>query len=385
MKTKFGVMSILPVVLAVLVACQVAVAPSTISAPPGKAEARPQGEEKWDKLVTEAKKEERVVIYGSPNPPDFRTALGAAFKKRYGLDLEWVIGRGAEIVPRIEAERRAGLYLPDVGILGSTTYFNNVEPLDITIPVAPLLMLPEVTDLKMWPDGKLPLLDGPGHSFPLSMFSMPTIIINTDLVKPEEIQSTAALINPKWKGKMVMDDPTISGNGNQWYVFTLNYILGMDKGREFMKTLVRDNYITALTRDHRTLTEWVSRGKYSIGLGVSPAVPPEFMKAGAPIQFIDLKEPRPMSTGWGLLNVFKNAPHPKAAQVFANWMLTREGLSIFVQGSNYPSPRLDVPKESILPIMIPRPGDILTGTKEYEALKARMMKTAVEDFASLVK
>ncbi len=40
------------------------------------------------------------------------------------------------------------------------------------------------------------------------------------------------------------------------------------------------------------MVEWVARGKYAISIGPSMAIPSDFIKMGAPIAFIDVKEPR---------------------------------------------------------------------------------------------
>ncbi|MBI4329715.1 MAG: extracellular solute-binding protein [Chloroflexi bacterium] len=368
--------------LSVLPACrQEAPAPPPAPAAQDKARPAPAAAEKWDQLVSEAKKEGKVVIY-TAGPNEVKAALSEAFKNKYGIELEFVSGRGAELAAKIENERRAGLYLVDVGLIGLATYSTMLKPKNVTLPVLPLLLLPEVLDPKQWYGGKLPVLDQPGHAFAVALFAMPAYTYNTELVNPQEIGSALDLSSPKWKGKIVLGDPTIPGMGNDWYVTNLMYNLGMTKGREFMKSLAAN--VAAVTRDHRQLTEWVARGKYFIGIGASPSVPPEFIQSGAPIKFLDLKEARPIATGWGLLNVFQNAPHPRALQLFANWLLTREGLSAFSRGSNYPTARLDVPTESILPVMIPREGDKLT-SDEYENAKLELMKAAAEDFAAAMK
>jgi len=79
---------------------------------------------------------------------------------------------------------------------------------------------------------------------------------------------------------------------------------------------------------------------------------------GAPFAFIDVKEPRRLNSGYGIICVFKKAPHPNATKLFVNWLLSKEGSSVFARATQYASTRADVPPEGILPIMVPRPGDV---------------------------
>ncbi|MBI4333968.1 MAG: extracellular solute-binding protein [Chloroflexi bacterium] len=380
-KTVFALVFI--VSLSLIASCGAPPPPTPAAAPAPVGQTKSVFEQRWDKLVAEAKKEGRVVIYMSPANAEIRPALADAFKKKYDIDLEFVVGRGAELVQKIQMERRAGLYMPDLGILGSSSFFEGVTPLNLTIPLEPLIFHPEVLNPGAWFGGKLPYVDDERHGFALALLAMPSYIYNTDIVNPQEVQSTPDLLNPKWKGRIVLDDLSQSGNGNEWYTFQLNHLMGVDRGREFMRNLA--NNIGIFTRDHRQHAEWVARGKYAIGIGVSPAVPPEFEKSGAPIKFMDLKEPRPLATGWGLINGFKDAPHPSASQLFLNWLLTREGADVFVKGSNYPSPRLDADTQSIMPILRARPGDVFTSTREYNAVKQAAMKIGAEDFKVVFK
>lgn len=358
-----------------------AATPAATPAPTATVQAKPAQDNKWDQLVAEARKEGKVVIY-TAGPNDIRPALSEPFKKRYGIELEFVFGRGAELMAKIQNERRANLFLTDVGMLGLATYTTLAKQENITLPIQPLLVLPEVLDPKQYYGGKLPALDKEGNAFAVALFAMPAYIYNTDVVKPADVPALVELASAKWKDKIVLGDPTIPGMGNDWYATTMLVNLGPDKGRQFMKSLAPN--IAVATRDHRQLTEWVARAKYSIGIGASPSVPPEFIQNGAPVNFLDLKEARPIATGWGLVNLLKNAPHPKAAQVFVNWLYTLEGTAAFIQGSNYPTARLGASTASILPVMIPRQGDAMT-SDEYENAKPNLIKMAAEDFAAVLK
>ncbi len=136
-----------------------------------------------------------------------------------------------------------------------------------------------------------------------------------------------------------------------------------------------------ITRDERMLTEWVARGKNPVGIGPSPAIPTEFIKMGAPVAFADMKEPRLLTPGYGILSAFKDPPNPNAAKLFVNWLLSKEGSSVFAPALGYPPTRVDVSTEDFLPPLVPRKDDVDVYNKyDFVALKTEMMKKAEEIF-----
>lgn len=338
----------------------------------------------WDNLIEAAKKEGKVVIY-CDMPPTVRDVTTAAFRTKYGINLEMVSSRSPEMLAKIIAERNAGLYVVDMGFHGGVTYNVDLLPLGILEPLEPLLILPEVRDPKNWRPGKLPFFDKGKMAFITVMQANNFYQRNTDLVRENEITYTLDLLNPKWKEKIVINDPGISGTGNHWFTWTVTRVLGMEKGMRFMKDLVAQKPF--ITRDKRLLTEWVARGKSSISVASYMAETAEFIKLGAPIAFLDIKEPRMLTPASGIVSVFKNAPHRNAAKLFLNWLLTREGSSIFAPAYQYPSLRSDVPTEGVLPILLPRQGDIYPEwtDENYSAVAGQMRKTAADIFAPLIK
>jgi iron(III) transport system substrate-binding protein len=338
-------------------------------------------EVEWAALVEQAKKEGSVVIFAGPLA-QARTAIMEAFRQKYGISLDIVMGKGEEMVAKLDNERRAGIYSVDMGILGMTTFFNSIKPRGVTIPIKPLLLLPDVQDVSKWRQGKLPMGDLDGHLAVLGVTSVPHMIVNTQMVKEGEIVTHNDLLNPKWRGKIAINDPSASGNGAEWFTFVVREMMGIEKGTAFMKELVKQEPV--LTRDQRLLTEWVARGKYAIALAPDSATTADFTNAGAPIVFPDLKEPRPTGSGPCNILVFDKAPHPNATKLFVNWLLSQEGSTIFSKGSGYASTRADVPTDWILPMQVPAPTDIILG-EEYQLAKGEMRKLAAEVFRDSIK
>ncbi|MBI4334416.1 MAG: extracellular solute-binding protein [Chloroflexi bacterium] len=383
MKSKYYLVPVFSLLLLLLFfpACREAAPAPPQQAASQKGDARETWQPAWDKLLAEARKEEKVVIYYGGSL-EARTALSGAFKQKYNIDLDFVAGRSPEMPPRIQKERQAGLYLADVAMLGWSPYVTALEPMNVTDPIEPLTVLPEVRDTSKWLRGKLPLLDEKGHALALYMQPSSFHLFNKDSVKKGEVSGVRDLLNPKWKGKIVMVDPTTTGPAIGWYQVVLRNILGAQEGRAYMKELSKN--IDVLTRDYRQMVEWVARGKYPIGLATRYDEIAAFIKEGAPIEIIDTDEPRVLMPGWGLLNVIKDRPHPNATQVFVNWLLTPEGLSEIVTSAGYPPTRIDVATKGVGPALLPRPADVFT-TKEIALEQLDLISTAKEDFAALLR
>lgn len=343
-----------------------------------------EAKSEWDTLVEAAQKEGSIVIYAN-GPPKLRDDITTAFRAKYGITTEFLMGRPDELVAKIKAERNAGLYMVDLGVLGATPFINEIKPAGIAEPIEPMLLLPEVKDPKGWRNGALPFVDAEKSGFAVTVLAVPPYHRNLDLVKEGEITTSPDLLNPKWREKLALLDPSNFGSSNNWFTWTIVEVMGRDKGLKFMRDLAAQKPL--VTRDDRQLVEGVARGKFAIGIGPSPSIPASFIQMKAPIDFIDLKEPRYTTSGFGVIEVFKKAPHPNAARLFVNWLLSKEGSAIFAVAAQYPSARADVSVEGIGPALIPRAGDINPDSKyqDYQVLKAQMLAPAAEIFGVLRK
>lgn len=63
-----------------------------------------------------------------------------------------------------------------------------------------------------------------------------------------------------------------------------------------------------------------------------------------------------LTPGFGSAMYFNRAAHPSAAKVFLNWLLTKEGQTIFCKGMGYVSRRVDVSSDHVLPYWVPKTG-----------------------------
>ncbi|MBI4334314.1 MAG: extracellular solute-binding protein [Chloroflexi bacterium] len=342
-------------------------------------EATPAWQEEWEQLVREAKKEGTVVIYTAFGSSE-RTALVMAFKQKYGMDLDITQGRGGEVAEKLIRENRAGLNLADVIIAGGSSLTINTKPTGLLGPLEPLLLLPEVKDPQAWWDKKLPFVDREKTIFQFISYVNAPITVNTGMVKAGDIVYMRDILNPRWKGNITMNDPTLVGAGLNWFTM-FSELLGYD----FMRAFARMEPM--IIADRRLVVEWIARGKYPVGIAATDAFVAEFVALGAPIAPIVPKEGTWIGAGAGVLSVAAKAPHPNAAKLFINWLLSREGQTIYGKAQGTPSNRMDVATDHLPPIKIRQPGVNYVSTDDEESLLAlpQKQKVAREIFGPLLK
>ncbi|MGH7772715.1 MAG: ABC transporter substrate-binding protein [Candidatus Binatia bacterium] len=315
------------------------------------ADAKPAWQLEWEKTIQAAEKEGQVVIYSTDG---LDLVLREAVQRKYPkIKVTTVIGRGFELGQRIMSERRAGKNIQDLFVMGSTTPVRVLYSAKALDPIRPGFILPEVTDQSKWWQGRHHHVDPEGQY--VFMFEGTArsgdITYNTSLVNPEEIKSYWDLLNPKWKGKIVALDPLTAGPASNSERF---FYYNPELGPEFVRRLFSETDMTIVRNDEQ-LMDWLAVGKFALGLfarGVDTAE-----KQGLPVrQFLPghFKEGSSVGAYNGTLSFFNSAPHPNAAKVVINWLLSREGQSTwldynFRSRSDYDSTREDIPKDKVSP------------------------------------
>ncbi len=338
---------------------------------------------RWDSTVAKARTEGTVVVHTSANPATTQ-ALKEAFRQQFGINIDFIVGRGEESMARIQAERRAGLYLADAVIAGTSTLLLIMKPQGVLQPLKPALILPEVTDATKWRGKELPLVDQTGLSLAFVHRTASFLAANSDAVQEAEIKSYRDLLDPKWKGKITTMDPTISGGGSYW-VALMFAIFGQDGGKDYLQQFVKQEPL--LIADKRQQVEWLARNKYPLSIAPDVQTFDEFKRAGAPIKWKAAHEGIGLTYSGGVVSLIDRPANPNAAIVFVNWLLTKDTQALFQKNYGPPSARADVDTSGIDPAYVPQEGAKLISTDSEEQMieRPKLIQLAKEIFRPVMQ
>ena len=293
-----------------------------------------------------AKKEGQLSIYIS----GYEEVL-PEFQKEYPeIKVVPTTGRGSQVGQRLIAERRAEKFLADVVSAGGVTTFQQLFPGKVFDPIKPALLLPEINDTSKWYQGKHHYAD-PENQYIFSYVGTATygsVSYNTKLVDVKDFKSYWDLLNPKWKGKIISRDVRVpgpgSGNARLFYYLP-------DVGPSFIKKLYGEMDVT-LFRDYRQGSDWLAVGKAAICFSAKPMCPSSRGCRWIPLGRGFSRKAPAWSQQFGTLGLVNRAPHPNAAKVFINWLLSRKGQialqkNMLKTENPTDSLRIDIPKDDV--------------------------------------
>jgi iron(III) transport system substrate-binding protein len=296
------VAAVLALVLAAFVGASVSYgAPSAKSPFPASAPTKAA----WNRVIAKAKQEGTVTVY-SAQAPTTLAALGAAFKNKYGINVTVNRQVDAVMVQQITAEQGSNKPVADLWVQASKNYtLGAVKNGWVTPPIGPSFYAKGYDRTKL-------LGPGPTAIVAAAVLGMAW---NTSLY-PQGIADIPGFLDPRLTGKIGIPQPT-SASFIDWYLW-----LEETYGQNILTRLAAQKpkiYLSSLT-----MMQAVISGEIT----ASPFVPPlalDQRKLGAPINFkLATKDGKTWNAPfWGM--ILKNAPHPNAAQLLADFMVTKEG------------------------------------------------------------
>ncbi len=325
--------------LGVLLAAQIFLILVALSAYGATADSRAE----WEKTVSAARAEGQLTVYGS-RPYE---SVFPEFQKKYpGIKVVYVLGRAPDLVTRALSEQRVGKYLGDLFLAGVTPTFTVYEA-GALAPMRPVLVLRDVLDLSKWWERRLPFVDKENqYIFAMNGVFRVETVYNNKLLDPKELKSYWDLLNPKWKGKIVMY--------TRPYSQLKFYYYHPDLGPKFMTRLFSEMEVTP-SADMRQISDWLAVGKFPLAIASPGTDTLAAERQGLPIGIYQpdhFKEGTTLVAASGSAALLKNAPHPNAAKVALNWLLSREGQALFqktyaaAEGAA-DSRRIDIPKDEV--------------------------------------
>lgn len=267
-------------------------------------------------VIEQARNEREVVWYTAMSVPDTEV-LRKAFRERHPfLVLTVMRATGEKVRTRILTEARANRFQWDV------VSFNllDIESL-IQEGLVAEYRSPEARS------GYAPGAVDPAGRWAAIYVRQYVIGYNTKLVPAEQApRDWPDLLAPRWSGKLALDE-----NEVEWYAAMLDY-WGRDRGLRFMRALSRQN--PQLRRGHSLLTNLLVAGEFPLALVHATEVEQE-KRRGAPVEWVRSLDP--IVTSASQIAVSARAPHPQAARLFVDFMLSREGQGLIGSRGRVPA------------------------------------------------
>jgi ABC-type Fe3+ transport system substrate-binding protein len=276
-------------------------------------------------LVAAAKKEGEVVWYTTQIVNQLVRPVTAAFEKKYGIKVRSTRANATETAVKILTEAKAKRLHADV-FDGTTT----VVPLKAEGLV--LQWLPE--EAKNYPPE---VKDPQGYWIANNLFVI-TPGFNTSIIpRGKEPRTFQDLLDPSLRGKMAWNGfPTSSGAGG--FIGLILTEMGQEKGIAYLRELAKQR-IANLPGSAREVLDHVIAGEYSMALQIFNHHTVISAKKGAPVDWIVME---PATVTLSTLSVLRDAPHPNAAKLFMDFIISREGQEVF-RRSDYITAHPDVP------------------------------------------
>jgi len=268
------------------------------------------------KTIEAAKKEGgKVVIYGSLETPVLEGVM-QAFRKKTGLNAEYWRASAMAVMNRAMTEYRAGNPQFDVVL-------NNSDPLVIMAQDGMLAKYDSPTAKKYSSDGIDPRFG------PVTRYGIVGVVYNKSLIKPEEApKSIEDIVNPKYKGKLVMADPTLHVTTIQW-LSSLHRIMAKEKVDKFIRDLAAMKPV--LVESMLPVSERVATGEIPIGL--------TFVKfaysaaqSGAPLDYVRVNR---MLGDSHFVVLSNKAPRANAGKAFVDFYLDDDTMKILAQTGEF--------------------------------------------------
>jgi iron(III) transport system substrate-binding protein len=296
-----------------------------------------EGSDREQVLAQGAKKEGEVMLYTSLVPEDL-TALGAAFEKKYGVKLKTWRANSEKVLQRAVTEARAGRNDADL----VETNGPQLESLYREKGLQPLRS-PHLKDLM--PQAR------PAHGHWVgTRINMFVHSYNTNLVKKDELpKSYAELAHPRWKGRL-----GIEAEDEDWFAMIVKE-LGEEAGLRTFREIARVNGFS-VRKGHTLLAGLVASGEIPFALTTYSHGAEKMKQKGAPVEWFAISPAIGRANGIG---VVRKPPHPHAAALFVDFLLSPEGQAILQKGGYVPANLRVEDRAQKLPLRFVDPAVIL--------------------------
>jgi iron(III) transport system substrate-binding protein len=264
-------------------------------------------------LANAAKAEGALTVYGSMNEQE-ALPLWQLFEDASGVKVSYVRSSDTQIMAKVAIENRTGQHIWDVAFTTTVPQLPQAYLAPFDPPEAKSLMAQARDPNRRWYGGYANY-NAPGY--------------NTNFVKPADLPKTYEdfAAHKEWAGKVAIDD-----TDDEWLA-AIFATYGDERGRALVKSIVAA-LDPVITDGHLALARSVGAGEYWLALNNFLPLTLNVKMAGAPTDFW-LIEPVPLI--FGAVGVNTLAPHPNAAKLAGNFVLSQEAETFMTKKGRLPT------------------------------------------------
>jgi iron(III) transport system substrate-binding protein len=295
-------------------------------------------------LKEKAEAEGKLMFYATFNAADSKTLVDG-FKQLYPkIDAAFYRGSDSAMMERILTENRAGQTLWDV-VVTTSFYGHNLKKRG-------LLAAYDSPERKFYRDG----YKDSQALWTSTYTNYAAFGYNTQNVPKASVpRSFNDLLKPEWKGQIGMESRPY-----EWFG-TMVKAMGDEKGLAYMRELAKQTHLRA---GRTLLAQLVAAGEFKGALTAYSQTFEVLKPSGAPVDWVYLN---PVFANIHPTGVAAKAPHPNAARLFIDFVLSKRGQEL-IRGMNRIPDRTDVtldPRwtEGVKPVFAP--AEVLENFERY--------------------
>ncbi len=292
-----------------------------------------KGRDRQKILVQGAKEEGKLVWYSTLIVEQLVRPMKAAFEKEYPfIQVEFFRGNSERVAQKVIEEYQAGRH--DVDVVDGTV----TAALIRRAGFAQRFFSPYLAEYPRQ-------LRDPQGFWGVSNLYFMTLGYNTRMVKANEVpKSWNDLLNPKWKGEIIWS--TSRGSGAPVFIGNILTAMGKEKGLAYLEKLGKQN-IAKSTASARALLDLVIAGEYPLVLNIFSHHAVISKKAGAPSEWQPIE---PVAAPVHTFGLPRNSPHPHAAMLFIDFVLSQKGQKVFQEVNYLPAhPKMPAKEAGLKP------------------------------------
>ena len=272
-------------------------------------------------LLAAARQEGQVVWYTGLIVNQIVRPMAEAFEKKYpGIEVRYSRASDTETAVKILNEGRAHRIQADV--FDATNAIFPLLDAKLVAPYAPHAAEHYPAELK----------DPNGYWTATNLYFL-TVAYNTNLMKPDEApHSFADLLDPRWKGQMAWTSE-LAPQGPPGFIHNILTVMGEDKGMDYLRKFAAQEPVFVAASPRAVLDQVIS-GEYKMGVMMYNHHAAISAGKGAPIQWARVE---PLVGLQSMIAILKDAPHPSAARVLEEFILSSDGQKVMADNDYLPA------------------------------------------------